>query len=48
MDANSWLLIGLVVLLVVCCVPMLFMRRRHANHSGDHRDDEKVQSAGRR
>lgn len=47
MDTNTWLWIGLIVLLVLCCGPMLFMRR-HADHSGHPRSDDRVGSSDRR
>lgn len=34
MDASSWQWIALIAFLIVCCVPMLFMRRHNqrSNH----------------
>jgi hypothetical protein len=29
MEADSWLWFALIAFLVFCCVPMLFMGRRH-------------------
>jgi len=40
MDANTWALIALVVLMAACCMPMLFMRRRHGGHPRDESDDK--------
>lgn len=47
MDANTWLWIGVIVLLIVCCGPMLFMRR-HTGQTGRHRNNDDGRSSGRR
>ena len=40
MDSNTWLLILLAVVMIVCCGPMLFMGR-HRKRSKDEQEHER-------
>lgn len=39
MDSNTWLIILLAVVMIVCCGPMLFMRKHRGNSREDHEKD---------
>lgn len=43
MDTNTWLLILLAVVMIVCCGPMLFRgrHRKHSEHQEQHQPEQR-------